>query len=338
MVRRAASLIVIAMIAMIACGAPSPRQPLYSAGTERDDGHGLLGRASASLLTSDEAEVSLFPARPPARHKVTDIYGGDGYGGDTYGMYGGGAYGGASYATYVVPPWGYPSANRSVRYTQKAGLTAAIEGVVTWRGPTPPKLTTSCGAVESLRVAADHSVGGVLVYIEHVSVGRTLPHDGGERRPSSVGGVLVKRGCTLEPTVQVVTPLPAALAIHGDARRARLVIVAPAPIVPKPLELQEGGRIELPARSGITQIAGDDGSLGAAWVIGLDTPYYAITDDTGRFRIDELAAGTYEVTFWQPPIATVSGGKLAYGAPIVVRRSIKVDTTKTSRLDIALGR
>ena len=41
----------------------------------------------------------------------------------------------------------------------------------------------------------------------------------------------------------------------------------------------------------MTRVDSEDGKLGAAWVIGLDTPYYAITDDAGRFRIDELATG-----------------------------------------------
>lgn len=325
-------------LALIGCGAPSQRQQLYAAGTDRDDGHGLLARASSRLMTSDDTEASLFPApgaTSPKDHLADDADEDRQPSGD---MYGGGSYGGATYASYVVPPWTYPNVNRLVRYTQRAGLTAAIEGVVSWQGAAPPSLTTSCGVVEALHVGSDRGVGGVLVYIERVTVGRTLPHDGGERRPSSVGGVIVKRGCTLAPAVQVVTPLPAALAIHGDAKRTRLVIMAPAPAAPKPLELQEGGRIELQARPGITHVIADDGALGAARVVGLDTPYYAITDDGGRFRIDELAAGTYEVTFWQPPVATVSGGKLTYGAPIVIRRSIKVDATRSAHLDLTLGR
>ncbi len=334
MSRRAASLLA---IATIACGGRPSGQPLYGAGTNKDDGHGLLGRASARLLTRADAEPSLFPtaAARGAQNKLRDIDHGEG--GDADGRYGGTEYGGASYATYVVPPWSYPNVNRTVRYTQRTGLTAAIEGVITWRGAPPPPLTTSCGVVEPLRVAADRGVGGLVVYIEHVSVGRTLPHDGGERRPSNVGGVITKRGCALVPTVQVVTPLPAAITIHGDARRARLVIMAPASAAPKPLELQEAGRIELQARPGVTHVVSDDGSIGAAWVIGLDTPSYAITDDTGRYRIDELAPGTYDVTIWQPPLATVTNGKLAYDAPVVMHRTIKIES-RTTRLDVALGR
>ena len=71
-------------------------------------------------------------------------------------------------------------------------------------------------------------------------------------------------------------------------------------------------------QAGVTRVEADDGKLAPAWVIGLDTPYYAITDDRGRFRIDELAPGSYDVTIWQAPIATAgANGAITYGQPIV---------------------
>jgi hypothetical protein len=87
---------------------------------------------------------------------------------------------------------------------------------------------------------------------------------------------------------------------------------------------------------GITRVDGD--ALSSAWVLGLETPYYAITDEHGRYRIDELAAGSYEVTIWQPPVAiAAAGGGLVYGPPIVVHRTIHVDAAHTARLDVVLG-
>jgi hypothetical protein len=72
-------------------------------------------------------------------------------------------------------------------------------------------------------------------------------------------------------------------------------------------------------------------------VIALDTPYFAITDDTGRYRIDELATGTYDVTFWQPPIASISrDGTWSYTAPIVVKRKVTVGS-KPAQLSVTLS-
>lgn len=329
MLPRAASLLA---IATIACGAPAQQHPLYGAGTEKDEGHGMLAQASAKLMTSDAIEPEgLAPARPP-RPTYDDGYGGQGYGGD---IYGGGTYGGQSYANYVAPAWGYPSVNRTPSYQQKANLASSIEGTISWRGATP-KVTTACGAIAPLQISNEHKVGGVLVYIERVNIGRTLPHSTGEQRPATVGGIVVKRGCAFAPSVQIVTPVPASLAIHGDTKRARIRVTAPAGGTTQS-ELQEAGRVALQARIGVTRIESDDGTLGAAWVLGVDTPYYAITDDSGRFRIDELAPGTYNVTIWQPPVPTITNGALVYGAPVIVHRSVKVGTG-SARLDVTLGR
>ena len=261
---------------------------------------------------------------------------GDPYGGDLYGgaMYGGGCTA-ARPALRACRRRGDLGAPRAPHYTPSTDLSGAIEGTVTWRGSPPAPLVTACGAIDNpgVRIGANRAVGGVLVYIEHVEHGRALPSYG---RPASVGGVIAKRGCMLAPALQIITPLPAGLAIHGDATAARLRVTQPGGV--KPLELQEAGRVVIPAQPGVTRIEADDGSLGGAWVVAADTPYYAITDDTGRFRLDELAAGTYEVTVVRPPLASWANGKLVYGPPVTTHRSIKVDATRPARLDVALER
>lgn len=324
MLRRATSVLV---IGAIACGGSGQQHPLYGAGSEKDEGHGALARASSKLMTGTEADGDGFAPRR--------TYGGTGYGGDSYGMYGGGAYGGQSYASYVAPQWGYPSVNRTPSYTQKPGLASSIAGKISWRGATP-KLTSSCGAITPLDINAERAVSGVLVFIERVHIGRVLPHSSGEQRPATVGGVVVKRGCAFVPSVQIVTPVPASLTIHGDSKPTKIRITAPDGPVNQSA-LHEGGRVALQARVGVTRIESEDGAFGAAWVVGVDSPYYAITDDHGRFRIDELAPGTYEVTIWQPPVPTVNAGALVYGAPVIVKKSVKVGAG-TTRLDLTLGR
>jgi hypothetical protein len=325
MLPRAALLLV---IGTIACGGGAHQKP------PPDEGHGMLARASWKLMTGSETEPEGFAPRP-ARPPTDDGYGGRGYGGDSYGMYGGGAYGGQTYANYVAPAWGYPSVNRTPSYTQKPNLAAAIEGTISWHGAAPA-VTTGCGAIRPLDVGTEHGLGGVVLYIERTSIGRTLPHSSGEQRPSTVGGIVVKRGCAFAPAVQIVTPVPANLTIHGDSKRAKIKVSAPGAGVKTSL-LEEGGRVAVQAKLGVTRVEAEDGTLGAAWVIGVDTPYYAVTDDRGRFRIDELAPGTYDVAIWQPPVPTVTGGSLVYGAPVIVHRAVKVGTGST-RLDVTLGR
>jgi hypothetical protein len=314
--------------ALVACRAPQ-QAPMFPAGSDKDDGYGDLAQKSARLLIGDGDDAALFPPRH-RRARAGSAYGGDPYGGA---LYGGDAYGGAPIAPGPPPPV-------LQRYTPTTGLTGTIEGTVTWRGALPRPLSTACGAFEnpSVRVAANRAVAGVLVYIEHVEVGRTLPTIGD--RPVTVGGIVTKRGCALGPPLQILTPLPADLAIHGDATVTTPALSGqpwpPGPPSVRAFELQPAGRVLVPAQPGVMRIEAADDSLAPAWVVAASTPYYAITDDRGRFRIDELATGTYDVTFWQAPLATAANGKVVYGAPVIVHRTIRVDPGKPSRVDVAL--
>jgi len=317
------------VLAVVACGS-GHRSQLYPAGSDKDDGYGDLAQKSARLLTSDAPDGSLFAGRRGRSRRGGDAYGGNPYGGATYG---GDPYGGPADPASLAPQAG--RGTHATRYNPTAGLTGAIEGTVTWRGAPPTPVVTACGAIEhpGVRVGDGGALAGVLVYIEHVEVGRTMPS---YNRPATVGGTIAKRGCALAPAVQIVTPLPAGLAIYGDATAVKLRVAQPSGV--RPFDLQQAGRVLLQVQPGVTRIDADDGSLGVAWVVATDTPYYAITDDAGRYRIDELAAGTYELTFWRPPLPSARDGKLVYGAPVIVHRSIKVDTVRAARLDVALER
>ena len=293
-----------------------PAQPAAPLGGAKDDGAGDLANASTQLMTEEGSGADPFAPRKRKRDAA--------------------ALGGTTYGNYVVPGWqSSPGTHRTYpRHQQQAGLAGAIEGAITWRGAVPTKRQTPCGPQQLVHVGPDRGVGDVVVLIEQVKVGRMMPTDG---HNAQVGGMLVKRGCALRPTVQLVTPLPAALTIHGDAAKTRLRVMPPTGAA-RVLALGEGGRDAVPVELGITRIEAEDGALAGAWVIGSDAPYFAITDDHGRFRIDELANGTYEVTIWHPPLANEGTGPITYGAPIVTKRSVTVAGLKPARLDVAIGR
>jgi hypothetical protein len=331
------------LVALAACGprGPAPAVPIAPAGDHRDDATGLLAHASTTLVTgpaddedsADDADTDTDSDDPSAGgERFLRAYGGIGYGGLAYG---GLAYGGLAYAgTAAGSSWaGMPAADPP-SYDSEEDLTGAIEGVVTWQGAPPPPVAGACGSAQgspTLHVARDRGVGGALVYIEKIDVGRVVPTYG---HTISVGGVIVKHGCALLPAAQIVAPLPAQLTIYGDATAAKLRATAPTGAT-LAVDLQEGGLAHLDAVEGIVRVDSADGSLAPAWVVGLDSPYYAITDDAGRFRIDELAAGTYDVAIWQAPVAIAApGGAVAYGAPIVAHRTITVALEHAARLDV----
>ncbi|HEY5921686.1 MAG TPA: hypothetical protein VIV11_08440 [Kofleriaceae bacterium] len=316
------------VIGTVACGA-SQRAPLAPSGDDKDDGAGELAQAALKFQTSEDAQPGFVEQRATRAYDYENGYGGDPYGGNPYGGFGGDPYGGTGYANWRIPQWSYNVPNRMPRYSVSVGLTGAIEGAVTWNGQLPAKSSSACGPIDNptLRVSKDKEVRGVVVYIEKVTVGRSTPY---YSKPATVGGMLAKRGCALVPAVQIVAPLPGSVAINGDTTRTRLRVGT------KSHELQEGGLVQLEIKAGVTKIESEDGKTAAAWVLGLETPYYAITDDTGRFRLDELSPGTYELTFWQPPVATANrDGTWTYGQPIIVKRSVKVDA-KTAHVSVAL--
>jgi hypothetical protein len=58
----------IAVLALMAtsCGPRASKQPMYPAGSDNDDGHGILARASSTLMTGDETSDDLAAKSPPA--------------------------------------------------------------------------------------------------------------------------------------------------------------------------------------------------------------------------------------------------------------------------------
>jgi hypothetical protein len=333
---RAALLVAGAWASVAACGG-TEHTSLRKAGDDRDEGAGQLARASLRLATpgEDEAEAG-FADEPRAVPRYDPAYGA--YGGDPYGgaAYGGAAYGGATYAGWVVPQWTYAPPVRIPRYNVLGGLRGAVEGTVSWNGAPPTKLTSACGPIDNptLRVGTNKAARGVIVYIEKVAVGRAVPY---YARPAGIGGAVAKRGCALVPAAQIVAPLPASLSINGDEQKATLRI-AHDKAAPTLHELQEGGLVQVEVKAGVTRVEADGGKLSPAWILGLETPYYAITDDTGHYRIDELAPGTYEVTFWQPPVAVAApDGTFTYGQPTVAKKSVTVGV-KVAKLSVAIGR
>jgi hypothetical protein len=286
-------------LAAIACGGP---RPASRAGDQLDEGGGALARASMQLsLGNDE--------RKPAH----DDDGASAMAGEAYG---GGIYGGAAYGGWSALQWQYGSAHLpawAIPPTQGAeDLPGTIEGTVTWQGAPPGTVLSTCGPLSqpTVHVGPDRRLSGVLVFIEKVAIGRAMP-------------------------AQVAAPMPATVTVYGDAAHTRLRVAGSG--LASTYDLQEAGRVQLAAPPGVVQIDSDDGRTAAAWVVAIDSPAYAITDDSGHFRIDELSEDTYDVTFWQAPIAR-SGpdGVFTYGSPIVAHRRVRVDGKHVAHVDVAL--
>ena len=325
-----------AVLASAACGgrgAHAPKLPpagAYEHKDGTDDGTGLLARASVKFTTGDFAAEG-FAEDPRAKRKD---YAGYAYGGL---VYGGGAYGGVAYAGYSANATFTPVSRPLDYAVQSLADAGAVAGTVTWpKASGDRRLKSPCGEIDNptLRLGARGEVGGAVVYLDRIEKGRAAPV---ASRAIELGGVVEKAPCVLRPAVQVMAPVPSPLTIYNDD--ARDIVVARGDTgEPSVVALGPIGRRQIGIGRGITVVADQAGRLAPAWIVAPGHPYVAITDDAGRFRIDDIVPGTYQLVVWHPPVITGwQDAKVRYGAPVVVTRSIKVSAYATAKADVVLG-
>jgi len=331
----------------IACNKQTPGPRLAGAGSREDDGSGALAEASVKFTTASEAGFEPTPVDQPYNYG----YGYDGgYNSYTYGgfggdWYGGGGYGGNLYASYV-PNFPYNQANRQIDYVVSyAPDNGAIEGQVTW--PKPPKAPATlagpsgCGAVDnpSLKLGKGNAVEGAIVYLEKITSGRALTQQQyGAYKPIVIGGSIEMRDCALSPRVQVQIPVPGQLTIsNGHDVPVTLVVERPGDgSVEQRLDVG-GSKVVGLSAVGVTRVGDHAGALAPAWVVSANHPYYAMTDDRGRFRLDDVVPGDYTLIAWHPPVVTgVVDGKVQHGDPVIVTKKITVKKTAATKVAFSL--
>ncbi len=330
-----------ALVLAGACHKHTKGTRLPAAGSTTDDGSGILAKASVKFLTSED-EGGFEP--DTQRYNNYDSYGGYYYQQFTYGGFGGDGYGGnylyAGYSPYMQ----YQTPSRTPTYgvvysTADAG---GIEGTVTW--PKPPAHPSfagpgSCGTLDndSVVLGSGNTVVGAVVYLEKIASGRSAPYGS---KPLFVGGTLEQRECQLTPRVQIVGPLPAQLNLWNDDDVRTTLAVTKFGDGGSRVEqtLEPGGNRAMGVTSvGVTRVEDTAGALAPAWVIGADNPYFTLTDNQGRFRLDDVVAGDYTLVVWQPPVVTgVKDGVVQYGEPIVVKKKVTVKKVTATKLKIEL--
>lgn len=305
------------LLLITACG-PRSGPVLSAAGTSSDDGVGVLARLSAKLevagATDDETVADYDSNDRYARQMQTDplMYSGYTYGGFGYGGFG---YGGVTYGAMASGLGFFPSSTPPPpRYeTLSIGDPGLITGTVRWRSGGGVAWPTDC-ALARTAIANAVTVGAV-VYIDQVDAGR-----------APVGrsdGIVTVTSCGVVPAVQLISPVPGLLTVENRAAATARITVSGVGADER-LDVDPGGRTQTPvSRAGLLRFAGDSGA--PAWAFALPHPYYAITDDSGQFSIDEVPPGIHTLVVWYPPMVTAVGvdGPI-WSGPSEERRSIVV--------------
>ena len=217
-----------------------------------------------------------------------------------------------------------------------------ISGTVKFVGP-PPKLDPIpvnknrdvCGEhkpAEALVLSADRGVKGSVVLIEGVARGKK---GGGEVVLDNHQCVFVSHvtAVGLKEKVAIRNSDPVLHNTHGFLGTPTVFNVA-LPTKGQVIEVTKYLK-----NPGVIRVLCDAHPHMSAWMIVHDSPYYAVTDDKGAFRIADVPPGTYKVTMWHAgfrPKGADKDGRVLFDEPKTVTRELTVAPKATATVDFEL--
>ena len=92
-------------------------------------------------------------------------------------------------------------------------------------------------------------------------------------------------------------------------------------------------------RPGVIRVVCDAHPHMSAWMIVHDSPYYAVTDERGGYRIDGIPPGSYKVTLWHEgfrPRGLDKDGRPLYDEPRTLSKDVTLPPRATATVDFEL--
>lgn len=217
-----------------------------------------------------------------------------------------------------------------------------LAGTVKFVG-TPPKLVPIpvnknrdvCGEhepSEALVLSADRGVKGSVVLIEGVARGKR----GGDEVVLDNHQCLFVSHVTavaLNERVAIRNSDPILHNTHGFLGTPTVFNVA------LPTKGQEIEVTKYLKRPGVIRVLCDAHPHMSAWMVVHDSPYYAVTDEKGAFRITDVPPGTYKVTMWHAgfrPKGADKDGRVLHDGPKTITRELTVAPKATTTVDFEL--
>jgi plastocyanin len=217
-----------------------------------------------------------------------------------------------------------------------------LTGVVRFVGP-PPKLEPIavnknrdvCGdqkPSEVLVVGADRGVKSTVILLEGVTKGKKATGDVivDNNKCLFVGHVTVAGP---GDRVRVKNSDPILHNTHGKQGKPTVFNLA------LPNKEQMVDITKRLTKPGVVRVLCDAHPHMMAWMIVHDSPYYAVTDDKGAFKIDGVPPGTYKITMWHEgfrPKGVDKDGRPAYEDPVTVTKEITVAPKGAATIDFEL--
>jgi Polysaccharide lyase family 4, domain II len=220
----------------------------------------------------------------------------------------------------------------------------AIAGTIVFVGPIPhlpPLVITKdqdvCGttAPSPLLLVSGHTRGvkDTIIAVEGLSKGKAPPAD----KPT-----LDNRNCALVPRVQAVMVGTEMVIQNSDpflhTTRGRFPDFKQAfnLVFPKNTPAKEQ-RIRFP---GVIAVTCDTHAHMRAYVLSFEHPYFTVTDEDGRFQIDQVPAGSYTLKAWHEGWRMLEydqDGRPQYEDPYVLTAEVTVMPGKTTHVGFQLA-
>ena len=92
-------------------------------------------------------------------------------------------------------------------------------------------------------------------------------------------------------------------------------------------------------RPGVVRVVCDAHPHMAAWMIVHASPYYAVSDERGAFKIDGIPPGSYKVTMWHEGFRAKGldkDGRPLYDEPHTITRDVTIPAKGTATVDFEL--
>lgn len=200
-------------------------------------------------------------------------------------------------------------------------VVGRVTGLVVFQGPTPedsvihPKTDVDvCGStlVDPTVQHRGPNLGGAVVWLSGVTAGKHLPYT---RRFD-----IVTEGCKFVPRVQAAVAGGTLDVRSTDATTHKTRFVRAGDTIAVIAETEEGQVVPTAAvlaAPGLVEAGCEAHPWSKGWLVVFDQPYYTVSDADGKFAIDSVPPGRYQITAWHERFG-------------MVRDSVTTTTTTTN--------
>ena len=208
------------------------------------------------------------------------------------------------------------------------GSIGSIEGTVEIDGEAPADSVVTpsvdqepCGTgyPDSSIVRRDGRLASAVVWLTDVKEGKTLPV---ERRTE-----IVNQDCRLVPRVQAVV-VGTTVNVRNEDRLAHTTRFVRGGDTLARIPLTDDGQVvpneHLAAKSGLVAVSCVQHPWTRGYIAVFESPYFALTDSTGGFRLDSIPPGTYHLRVWHERSTST------------IEREVTVSANGVGRVDVKM--